>query len=126
MKTNNIIQEKSYAFALRIIHLNHHLENKKEYVLARQVLRSGTSIGANLEEAIGGLTKREFTQRLGSAYKESRESMYWLKILKDTGIVEEKLALSLISDCDELVRMLGSAQKTLKAQAASSNLKKKN
>ncbi len=126
MKTNNAIQEKSYAFAVRIFHLSHHLDRKKGAILAKQVLRSGTSIGANVEEAIGGLTKKEFAQKLGTAYKEARETAYWLKILKDTGTLEENLSVSLIKDCDELIRMLGSAQKTLKEQAIAGQLRKKN
>jgi four helix bundle protein len=119
MKTKNAIQEKSFAFALRIIFLSRHLEQKRETILSKQVLRSGTSIGANVEEAIGGLTRKEFTQRLGTAYKEARETIFWLKILRNTGALEEKLSLSLISDCDELVRMLGSAQKTLQTKQSS-------
>ncbi len=123
MKTKNVIQEKSFAFAVRVVHLSRHLEEKNSTILARQVLRSGTAIGSNVEEAIGGLTRKEFAQRLGIAYKESRETSYWIKILKETGTLECKLALSLIKDCDELIRMIGSAQKTIKAKDQASKEK---
>jgi four helix bundle protein len=116
MKTNNVMQEKAFSFALRIISLHKYLNNRNERTTSNQVLRSGTSIGANIEEAIGGLTRKEFLLKLTIAYKEARETMYWLKLLKETGSLEEQIALSLISDCDELIRLLGSAQKTMKAK----------
>ena len=116
MKTNNVMQEKAFSFALRILSLHKYLNNKSERAISDQVLRSGTSIGANIEEAIGGLTRKEFLMKLTIAYKEARETIYWLKLLKETRLLEEKLAISLISDCDELLRLLGSAQKTMKAK----------
>jgi four helix bundle protein len=116
MKTNNVMQEKAFHFSLRIIKLSKFLISRNENEISSQILRSGTSIGANIEEAIGGLTKKEFLHKLTIAYKESRETIYWLKLLKESGILEEKAAMSLISDCDELVRLLGSAQKTMKAK----------
>ncbi len=85
MKEENIIQTKSYAFAVRIVRLHQHLINsKKEYVLSKQILRSGTSIGANVEESIGGQSKADFIHKLAIAYKEARETSYWLRLLKDT------------------------------------------
>lgn len=77
MKTNNIIQDKSFAFAIRIVNLYKYLvTEKKEFVLSKQLLRSGTSIGANVEEAIGGVSDKDFLNKLGISYKEARESMY--------------------------------------------------
>jgi four helix bundle protein len=116
MKTGNVMQEKAFLFALRVIKLNKFLGVRHEYEIASQVLRSGTSIGANIEEAIGGLTKREFLQKLTIAYKEARETTYWLKLLKESGMLETHLANSLIRDCDELTKLLGSAQKTMKSK----------
>ena len=115
MKTN-VMQEKSFDFAVRIIKLSKFLESRKEGLISSQVLRSGTSIGANIEEAIGGMSKKDFLNKITIAYKEARETMYWLKLLMKTGFLEEKVSLSLISDCDELIRMIGSAQKTTKAR----------
>ena len=85
MKTDNLIQQKSYAFALRIVNAYKFLvSNKHEYVLSKQLLRCGTSIGANIEEAIGGQSEKDFFAKLSIAYKEARESHYWIRILKDT------------------------------------------
>jgi four helix bundle protein len=81
---DNVIQEKSYIFAIRIVRLYKYLiKQQKEFVLAKQILRSGTSIGANIEEAIGGQSKKDFLSKLSIAYKEARETNYWLRILKD-------------------------------------------
>jgi four helix bundle protein len=81
----NPVQEKSYAFALRVVKLYKHLTvSKKEFVLSKQVLRSGTSIGANIEEAIGGQSERDFLAKMAIALKESRETHYWLKLLRDS------------------------------------------
>jgi len=81
----NIIQDKSYKFALRVINLYKYLiQNKKEYILSKQILRSGTSIGANIEEAIGGYSEKDFIAKLSLAYKEARESKYWINLLIDS------------------------------------------
>ena len=85
MKKDNIIQIKSYDFAVRIVKLYNHLsQEKKEFVLSKQLLRSGTSIGANVEEAIGGQSRKDFYAKLTIAYKEARESHYWIRLLNDT------------------------------------------
>ncbi len=79
----NIIQQKSFLFAIRIINLYKHLTAvKKEFVLSKQILRCGTSIGANIEESIGGRSDKEFLFKLEISYKEARETIYWLKLLK--------------------------------------------
>lgn len=91
MKTDNIIQIKSYAFAIKIIELYRYLtEVKKEYVLSKQLLRSGTSIGANVEEGIGGQSEKDFFYKMTISYKEARETKYWLKLLRDTGYIDLK------------------------------------
>ncbi len=80
MKKDNVIQEKSFAFAVRIVHLYKFLtEEKIEFILSKQLLRSGTSIGANVEEAIGGQSSRDFYAKLSISYKEARESKYWIR-----------------------------------------------
>ncbi len=107
MKTENVVVEKSFQFALRIVKLYSLLkEEKVERDLALQLLRSGTSVGANIEEAIGGSSKRDFIHKLEIAYKESRETRYWLKLLKESNLLEKKLADSFILDCEELIKIL--------------------
>ena len=119
MKADNVVKEKSYAFALRIIKLYKFLVvSKKERVIAKQLLRSGTSIGANVEEAVGGQSKKDFTAKLSIAYKEARESEYWLRLLRDSGDLEENAAESVLTDCRELLKLLGSIQKTVKSQSS--------
>ncbi len=115
MKTNNVIQEKSFAFAIRIVNAYKFLTNvKKEFVLSKQLLRSGTSIGANIEESIGGQSKADFISKLSIAYKEARETVYWIKLLKATEFLTIDKADSLIKDADEICRILGKIQLTLK------------
>jgi len=117
MKKENVIQEKSYAFALRVIKLYRYLvEEKKEYVLAKQALRCGTSIGANVEEGIGAQSQKDFLSKMAVAYKEAREMHYWLRLLTDSGYLDKKLSKSLLSDCEELMKILGSIIKTTKSQ----------
>jgi len=108
MEKDNIVKNKSYEFALRIIKLYKHLTEKKmEYVLSKQILRCGTSIGANIEESIGGVTKKEFVSKLFIAYREARETHYWIRLLKDSGYITNKEADSLIEDNEELQKILG-------------------
>ena len=117
MKKDNVIQEKSYAFALRIIKLYQYLvEEKNQYVLAKQILKSGTSIGANVEEGVGAQSDKDFFSKITIAYKEARETHYWLRLLTDSGYLEKKLSKSLLSDCEELMKIIGSIQKTVKAR----------
>lgn len=113
----SVIQEKSYKFALRIIALYKVLvDDKKEYVLSKQLLRSGTSVGANVEEATGGQSERDFLMKISISYKEARETHYWLRLLRDSNVIELEKAQSLLSDCDELLRILGSIKKTISAR----------
>ncbi|MEO9886860.1 MAG: four helix bundle protein [Balneola sp.] len=115
MKSDNIIQTKSYDFALRIIKLNKYLvSEQKEFSISRQLLRSGTSIGANVEEAIGGTTKKDFKYKLSISYREARESHYWIRLLRDSNYVSQDQADSLLKDCDELLKIIGSIIKTTK------------
>jgi len=105
----NIIQQKSFAFAIRIVNAYKYLQaDKKEFVLSKQLLRSGTSIGANVEEAIGGQSKKDFIAKISISYKEARETMYWVKLLKATLYLEEKEADSIMNDAEELCKILPS------------------
>jgi len=115
MKKDNAIQLKSYAFAIKIVNLYKYLTvEKKEFVLSKQLLRSGTSIGANVEEAIGGQSRKDFFAKLTIAYKEARESHYWVRLLKDTDYLSQKEFDNLIKDIDEILRIIGSIQKTIR------------
>jgi four helix bundle protein len=115
MKSNNIIQEKSFAFAIRIVNLYKYLTNeKKEFVLSKQLLRSGTSVGANVEESIGGQSEKDFLSKISISYKEARESVYWLKLLQATDYLNREQAESLLADAEEICKILGTIQKTIK------------
>jgi len=110
---NNPLSEKSYNFAIRIVKLYKWLcENEKEYVLSKQLLRSGTSIGANISEANGAISKADFSAKISIAYKESLETKYWLNLLKDSDYLDSEKANSMISDADELSRIMFSILKT--------------
>ena len=115
MKKNNIVQEKSFAFAVAIVELCQFLmNNKKQFDIGRQLLRSGTSIGANIEEAIGGQSKRDFFAKLTISYKEARETHYWLRLLMQSKILEKERGNPLLKSCEELLRIIGSIQKTMR------------
>ncbi len=115
MKENNVILDKTFKFAIRIVKLYKFLnEDKKEYILSKQVLRSGTSIGANVEEAIGGRTRKDFINVLTIAYKEARETKYWLKLLFECDYIEQNHFNSIYYDCDEISRILSSIIMTSK------------
>jgi four helix bundle protein len=113
----SILKERSYAVALRVVKLFQFLSaDKKEYVLSKQILRSGTSIGANIEEAYQGESKSDFIHNLSIANKEAFETHYWLRLLRDSRLLTVKQAESLLNECDELQRMLVAAIKTSKAR----------
>ncbi len=113
----SILRTKSYNFALRILKLYRHLvQESKEYVLSKQILRSGTSIGANIEEANQAQSKADFVHKLSIALKEAAETNYWLRLLRDGDILESKLAESILLDCEEIQRILFASIKTSKVQ----------
>jgi four helix bundle protein len=113
----NVIQQKTFHFAIRIVNLYKHLiTNKKEFVLSKQILRSGTSIGANVEESIGGRSDKEFLFKLEISYKETRETIYWLKLLKETDYIGINEFESINADADEICKILAKTIITLKAK----------
>ena len=113
-----MVRAKSYAFAVRIVRLYQHLlDEKHELVLSRQLLRSVTSIGANVEEAIGAQSRADFLNKLSIAYKEARETGYWLRLMKDTDYLTEAEFQSIYFDAEELCRIIGAIQKTTKARS---------
>lgn len=112
---DNIIVKKSYSFALEIIKIYKFLINeKKEYVISKQMLRSGTSIGANIHEAIASESKKDFIHKLGITVKEARETSYWLNLSKDSDYVSDEQFKNLNSNCDEVIRILNSIILTTK------------
>ncbi len=110
----NILRTKSYAFALRIVKLNQYMNEHKEYVLSKQVLRSGTAIGALIREAEFAQSKADFINKLSIALKEANETEYWLILLKDGGYITEKMHGSLQPEISELIKLLVSSIKTAK------------
>lgn len=106
---------KSYAFALRIIRLYQFLvSEKKEYVLSKQLLRSGTAIGALIKEGEHAQSKADFLNKMNIALKEANESEYWLELLRDSGYLNETDSKSIINDCNEILKLLISIVKTTK------------
>jgi four helix bundle protein len=115
MKENNIIKDKSYAFAIRIVRLYKFLcEEKKEFTLSKQILRSGTAIGAIIREGEQAESKMDFIHKLAIALKEANETDYWLNILKDTGFINAKMYQSISMECVELIKLLTAIIKTTK------------
>ncbi len=111
----NIIFDKSKKFAIRIVKLYQYLcDNKKEFVLSKQILKSGTSIGANLSEAVCGVSKNDFLAKAYIAFKEANETMFWLELLKDTGYISKKEFDSIYSECLEITKILSAITKTTK------------
>ena len=112
---DSILLRKSKAFALRIVRLYKYLRARKESVIAKQMLRSGTSIGANIAESRYAQSKSDFASKLQIALKEAAETEYWLELLRDSELVESSSAFdSLCADCTELIKLLTSSVKTAK------------
>ena len=110
---DNVILNKSKAFAIRIIKLYQYLcSEKKEFILSKQVMRSGTSIGANVKEASQGQSKADFYTKLHIALKEASETEYWLELLHESGYLEDAAFESIYTDCQELIKILVSILKT--------------
>jgi four helix bundle protein len=115
METNSTTLKKSKAFAIRIYKLCKYLdETKREYILSKQLLRSGTSIGANLTEAQYAISKKEFLQKTAISLKECAETEYWLELLKETAIITPDEYASINEDCKELLKLLISITKSTK------------
>ena len=117
----NVLSQKAYVFALRSVKLAGFLRSElKEFDLARQVLRSGTSIGANIEESVHAQSRADFINKLSVAQKEACETNFWIRILRDSGYINANSASSLLSECEEIQRIL-----TASIRTAKSNLNKR-
>jgi four helix bundle protein len=115
---DSVIRTKSFEFGLRVVKLADFLFEQKNRVLADQVLRSGTSIGSNVEEAAVAISRKEFVAKSSIAYKEARETLYWLRLLKDSGKIEIRLAESFLEDCEELCKILSSIIKSTRENSS--------
>lgn len=115
MKETNVIRDKSKAFAIRIVRLYKTLTmERREYILSKQILRSGTSIGANVAESVYAISRADFLSKLYIALKETSETEYWLDLLAETGYITSEEFTSLREDCRELLLILSSITKSLK------------
>ncbi|SJZ46388.1 four helix bundle protein [Selenihalanaerobacter shriftii] len=109
----SIVYKKAFDFSVRIVNLHKYLsDEKREYTLGKQVLRSGTSIGANIREGLEGQSRKDFVAKLSIALKEAAETEYWLELLNATEILEERIAKSLLTDVKEIIEILNSIIKT--------------
>lgn len=106
MIPNSLVYDKAYAFAIRIVKACKFLSEKQEYVLSKQLLRSGTAIGANIAEANGAISEADFSAKLSIAYKEVLETKYWLSLLKDTDYIAIDVYDSMFNDADEIAKIL--------------------
>lgn len=119
---DSILKSKTKSFALKIIKMYNYLcDEKKEYVMSKQVLRSGTSIGANIAEAFYAQSEADFIAKLYISRKEAGETIYWIELLKESSYIGCDEADSMIKDCDELLKILTSSIKTMKSKQSPRN-----
>ena len=117
MEKPNPARDKSFEFALQIVKVCRKIQSdKKEFILTKQLLRSGTSIGANVEEGVGGFSDKDFHYKFSIAYKEARESHYWIRLLKGSKLIEADEAEGLLKQVEELLRIIGSILKTMRGK----------
>lgn len=124
---DNIIVDKTYAFAIRIVKLYKYLSTEEhEYHLSVQILKSGTSIGANTVEGNSGQTKKDFIAKLSISLKEAKETKFWLRLLHDTEYINDKMFESLLHDCDEIIMILNKILITSRKNLDEENKLRKN
>jgi four helix bundle protein len=120
--SNSIVGDKSFDFAVRIVKLYRHLcDEKREYTISKQLLRSGTSIGANVQEALQAQSKRDYLSKMNIALKEANESFYWLRLLHATEFLDDKQTESIFADCNEIISLLVAIVKTTKKNLEAEN-----
>ena len=114
--SENILKDRSYSFAIEIVKASEQIiSQRKKYVLSRQLIRSGTSIGALIRESEFAQSKADFINKISISFKEANETLYWINLLKDTNYISEDLFISLSKNCRELISMLVASVKTAKA-----------
>jgi len=124
LSQDSIAYEKAKAFASRIVKTYVSLtERRREFVMSKQLLRAGTSIGANLAEATCSISRPEFLVKVGIAQKEAQETLYWLELLRDNGYLKEEDLVSLVDDCRQLLRILSATIKTTRINISSEGKK---
>jgi four helix bundle protein len=116
MPKDNIVQTKSYCFAVKIVKTCKQLDQQKDFTLLKQLLKAGTSIGANVEEAIGAQSRKDFISKMSIAYKEARETIYWLRLLFDTDCLKKDVFDVLLADCTELLKIISKILITTKSE----------
>jgi len=118
---NSIVKQKSYDFALRVIKFYQLLKQEKFFEISAQLIRSATSIGANVEEALAGQSRKDFIAKMSIASKEARETHYWLRLIRDSSLTSKDNVEKLVADSEELVKMLTSIVKTCTAKTTTKN-----
>jgi len=116
-RDNSIILKKAFDFAVKMVKFNSHLTTEKQYVLGRQILRSGTSIGANINEALAGYSRKDFIHKMAIALKEAQETEYWLKLIKASEVIPNLDMSGYFDDVVEIQKILTSIINTSKKQA---------
>ena len=110
----NIIKEKTYRFAIDIVNLYKNMIKQNEFILSKQIVRSGTSIGANVEEAIAAQSRKDFISKMAIASKEARETNYWLRLIRDTDLLKDVGLVTLIHESEAIIKIITSIVKTTK------------
>ena len=117
MAKKSVLKDKSYLFAIRIVNLTKFLQGEKsEYNISKQIIRCGTSIGANIEEASGAQSDKDFIAKMHIPLKEAKETHYWLRLLRDTDYLTPEQAESMLKDTDEIITLLTRSLKTIKSR----------
>jgi len=125
MRKPNVVADKSFDFAVRVVKLYQFLcRERKEFVLSKQLLRSGTGIGANIEEALQAQSKRDYLSKVNIALKEANESLYWIRLLHAAELLDDKQKESIFNDCNEIISILVAIVKTTKKNMESNSDKK--
>tara|TARA_R110002072_G_scaffold282886_2_gene446164 strand:+ start:350 stop:724 length:375 start_codon:yes stop_codon:yes gene_type:complete len=115
MKSENPLRDKSFAFSVKVARVCFEVQKKyKEYVISRQLIKAATSIGANVEEAIGGHSEKDFYYKITIAHREARETNYWIRLMGELGLISDINKIELLKDIDELIKLSGSIQKTMR------------
>ena len=110
----NIIKEKTYRFAIDIVNFYKKMIKQNEFILSKQIVRSGTSIGANVEEAVAAQSRKDFISKMAIASKEARETNYWLRLIRDTALLKDVDLVTLINDSEAIIKIITSIVKTTK------------
>lgn len=122
MAQENIVQQKSFDFAVKVVKIAYQIQNeKKEFDLSRQIIRSGTSIGANIEESMGGSSDKDFLHKISISYREARETEYWVRLLFEVDLISIETKNELLKEIQELLRLLGAIRRTMKERLKTKN-----